>query len=250
MFYNLSTHIKGEVWEGVKFFLQVTQRDGEILDTPEPINLTDVTITATFRYGSETGLVTNVYTIGDGINVINAEAGEFDLLKDAIVDWAVGYYYLDILFLFPNEQERSYITGVIQILPENTNTDECCNYSIIYCECPYAVLPCNKFILRQYYENQKISFYICAKTGNWGDQNIFDLTNYNITVNVYDTTGALYLSKEADWSPTTKKCSVNFDSFDLKDKGYYYVELDIQHKAEDLGWQVPDRHKRIDLEIK
>lgn len=247
---QLKPHIKGNTYNGMQINLIISERDGVILDPVEVIDITGAIITATFRFGSQQGVIKNTYTIGHGITVIDAAQGQFTILEDTIIDWPVGFYYFDVLIEFPNGDKKTYVQGVLQIVLEAEESAECCDYKIIYCECPYAVVPCDKFIMRQNYNNQKISFYICVKTGNWGDQAILDLTNYDITVNLLDTTDSLYLSKLADWSSVTKKCTLSFDSFDLKDKGNYYVELDIQHKTEDLGWQIPDRHKRIDLEIK
>ena len=247
---QLNPHIKGNTYNGMQINLAISERDGQILDPVEPIDITNAEIIATFRYGSQQGPVTNTYTIGDGIIVNDAENGKFTLLENTIIDWPIGFYYFDVVVNFENGDVKTYVQGVLQIVLKSEESEECCDYKIIYCECPYAVVPCDKFIVRQNYKNQKISFYICVKTGNWGDQSILDLTNYDITVNVFDVTDTLYLSKTATWSPVTKKCTLEFDQFDLKDTGSYYVELDIQHKTEDLGWQVPDRHKRIDLEIK
>lgn len=247
---QLKPHIKGNTYNGMQINLVISERDGQLLDPVEYVDLTGATITATFRFGSQQGPVTNTYTIGDGITIIDLVQGQFTLLENTIIDWPVGFYYFDILVESSTGDKTTYVQGVLQIVLEAEESAECCDYKIIYCDCPYAVIPCEKFIVRQNYKNQKISFYICVKTGNWGDQSILDLTNYDITVNVYDTTDTLYLSKSATWSPVTKKCTLELDNFDMKDTGYYYVELDIQHKTEDLGWQVPDRHKRIDLEIK
>lgn len=237
---NPKKHIKGDTFSGIEI----------TLDTVEPVVLTGAEISVLFRYGSINGEIVQELTIGDGVEVVDEVEGKIKILSNTNIDWDLGTYYFTVKVTLQDNTIKTFLQDTLQIVSSLGNTGDCCDYKIIYCECPYAIVPCDKFILRQNYNNQKISFYICVKTGNWGDQSILDLTNYDITVNLLDTTDTLYLSKSADWSSVTKKCTLSFDSFDLKDKGNYYVELDIQHKTEDLGWQIPDKHKRIDLEIK
>lgn len=237
---NQKKHIKGDTFQGIDI----------TLDTVTPVDLTDAEISVIFSFGSIKGKEEETLTIGSGIEVVDLLNGKIKILGDRIINWNVGTYYFTVKVTFPDNTIKTYLQDTLQVVDSLGNVGECCDYKIIYCDCPYAVVPCDKFILRQNYNNQKISFYICMKTGNWGDQAILDLTNYDITVNLLDKTDTLYLSKSADWSSVTKKCTLSFDSFDLKDKGSYYVELDIQHQTEDLGWQIPDKHKRIDLEIK
>lgn len=240
--------VSGETYRGMQIVLSVFERDGIVLEPSEPIDLTGAAITATFSYNSPQG-AKKIFTDSD-ITIVDAVNGKFSLLTDTLIDWKAGSYYLYVKVEFPDETVKLFYIGNLIVLALPEKYDECCDYKIIYCECPYAVIPCNKFIVRKNYKNQNISFYICVREGNWGDQSVLDLTNYDVTFQLFDTQDSLYLSKPAEWSSVTKKCKVDFDEWDLKDAGYYYCILDIQHKTEDLGWQVPDKHKRIDLEIK
>lgn len=249
---GLKPHIKGDTYEGIDFFLELSEIDGQIIEPPQPIDLTGALITAEFRYSHSQGKITNIFTIGNGILLIEPLLGHFSLLSNEIIDWDLGKYYFKIKVELPDGSVKTYVEDVLEIIEHviyETDSD-CCNYEILYCDCPYAIIPCNKFIVRKNYKNQSISFYICVAEGNWGDQSFLDLVNFDVTFQLFDTQDSLYLSKAAEWSAVTKKCTVVFDEWDLKDTGYYYCVLDIQHKTEDLGWQVPDKHKRIDLEIK
>lgn len=108
----LNAHIKGDTFCGLSCSL--TKND-------IPIDLTGVVIKSYFRFCSKTGKEVHKFSIGNGITVTDASNGEFNLLKDEILDWKVGKWYFDIEFTFPDGSVKSSNTEILNIVQDVTN---------------------------------------------------------------------------------------------------------------------------------
>jgi len=87
-----------------------------------PLDLTDTDIIITFSYDcsrnenkAKTGTKTHILTIGDGVSDVNALNGEFVMLKDTLIDWAIGIWDYEVKFVFPDNAVKIWYTDTLWI---------------------------------------------------------------------------------------------------------------------------------------
>jgi hypothetical protein len=85
-----------------------------VAETTTPIDLSGVSITMTFMLKKETV----VKSIGNGITMIDAEDGVYQIDKFSLELWGVWNY--DLQFVFPNGDVRTLIVGSITIIKDIT----------------------------------------------------------------------------------------------------------------------------------
>lgn len=108
----LRPHTKGDTLNGL--FITVTLNGA-------PLDLTDVDLRAHFRLDSKTACDVHKFSIGNGIVVTDAVAGEFSLLADTILDWKVGKWYFDVEFEFSDGRVKTYYSDILIIIQDVTN---------------------------------------------------------------------------------------------------------------------------------
>ena len=106
MQHDLGTFIVGTTWDGEQF---------QIIEADEPMDLTDAEVTSQFRYLSKTGKVLKDLSVGNGILIIDAENGWFDLRKFDL-DFKSGRIYYDIKIKTNENNIRVYVTGFIDLI--------------------------------------------------------------------------------------------------------------------------------------
>ena len=87
-----------------------------------PLDLTDTDITITFSYNcsrpenkSKTGTKSHILTIGDGITDVVALNGEFCMLKNTLIDWAIGIWDYEVKFTFPDSSIKIWYNDTLWI---------------------------------------------------------------------------------------------------------------------------------------
>ena len=106
---NYQEVLRGNTVNAKRFALSQT-----IDNTENAIDLTGVNIKAAFRAGSKE----LIKTIGEGITVIDAVGGIFEI--DAFILTVAGEYHFDIKFTFPDGKVKTYIKGVLPIIESVT----------------------------------------------------------------------------------------------------------------------------------
>lgn len=87
-----------------------------------PLDLTDTDIIITFSYNcskaenkAKTGTKNHILTIGDGISDVDALNGKFCMLKDTVIDWALGIWDYEVKFVFPDNSIKIWYTDTLWI---------------------------------------------------------------------------------------------------------------------------------------
>jgi hypothetical protein len=110
--YTFPDHVAGDTVSSRRF--TVTRTVGGMTS---PENLTGVSIACWFARGETTGQVERQMSNGNGITVVNAAGGVFDLDAFTAFD-TVGVYRFDIQFTYPDGRKRTYVAGTLRIRPE------------------------------------------------------------------------------------------------------------------------------------
>ena len=106
---NLPNHTSGDTFAGYRF--NALDEDGAAYD------LTGCTVSAVFRYGSNSGTITDTFTIGDGLAWIDQAAGTFKI-NQQVISWTEGKYYYEIEITLADTTTQSPIKGTWTIKPQ------------------------------------------------------------------------------------------------------------------------------------
>jgi hypothetical protein len=110
---NLEDRVKNDTFSSVEF---------EYLDgNDDPIDLTDCTIRAQFRFRSKTGAVVKDIVTGTGITLTDPTNGIFKIDEFTPVDWEVDSYYYDVQVTFPSGKIKTYVWGIVKIIQDVTD---------------------------------------------------------------------------------------------------------------------------------
>lgn len=109
--YNFPDQYKGDTFDGIQFTLRI---NGSSLSY---VDLTGASIKCSFK--GPRGPVIKTITNGDGINIINASGGKFEI-EPFILDWEQNVYNYDIQITFPSGEIKTYIKGYVNIVIDTT----------------------------------------------------------------------------------------------------------------------------------
>src|SRR5690606_26649768 len=110
---NLEDRIKNDTFSSVEF---------EYLDAnDDPIDLTDCTIRAQFRFRTKIGTVVKDVYENNGITLTDPENGKFEIDEFTPVDWEVDSYYYDVQVTFPDGRIKTYVWGIVKIIQDITD---------------------------------------------------------------------------------------------------------------------------------
>jgi hypothetical protein len=105
---NLEQVRRGDTFRKQTFELGYT-------DTDEAIDLTGCEIRAMFRLGSETGQKYLDLSVGDGITVDDAEAGEFSFDEINKLSIPAGTYFYDVEITFTTGERYTWFGGTMVV---------------------------------------------------------------------------------------------------------------------------------------
>lgn len=95
------------------------EKNINISNATEPINLTGVLIKCQFRLNTKVGVLAKEISHLNGIDIYDAINGNFRI-QSFIVDWNPGLYYYDVQFTFPDNKVITYFGGHIKVIQDVT----------------------------------------------------------------------------------------------------------------------------------
>ena len=108
--YNFPDMVRGDTFKAKEF---------EILKNGVPLDLTNFEINAQIRLGDKRGRLFKTFTIGDGITLTNAAAGQFTWDAFLMDVTTPGRYYYDIEFI-DGDVVNTYVGGTIKVIDDVT----------------------------------------------------------------------------------------------------------------------------------
>lgn len=102
--------LRGDTWNGQEYSVTVNG---------SPLNLAGTQIDIEFRAEGKTGQLKKALSVGDGITVNDAANGEFSI-DPFVIDLAVGVYFFDIQFTFPDGKVKTYVEGQFLVTQDTT----------------------------------------------------------------------------------------------------------------------------------
>lgn len=106
--YNFPDCVRGDTINAKRFTITTT-----VDEVTAPLDLTDITIKATFR-----GKKTLILTEGDGITIVNAIGGVFEIDPFSLNEY--GKWTYDIQFTTSTGIVKTYLRGEVQVLNDLT----------------------------------------------------------------------------------------------------------------------------------
>ena len=101
--YNMPAHRRGDTTDAIPFTI-------ERGDPLAAVNLTGAAINIKFR-DSKTQKVAMSLSVGSGITVTSAAAGQFRINKGALTPLDCGVYYYDIELIESGGDKKTYVKG-------------------------------------------------------------------------------------------------------------------------------------------
>lgn len=108
--YDLSDHYAGDTFLGLSLTLTTTEND-----VTSPIDLTGAAIVLNLNYRAKTGQEVLNLSVGNGITVTDASAGQFKIDPFQVPDSA-GVYYYAITVTFADSTVKTYIEGTMKVV--------------------------------------------------------------------------------------------------------------------------------------
>ena len=109
--YNLPDHYKGDTFDKITF----TIKENKVV-----VPLTGALIKMDFRKNTNTGTLQQSFIIGDGLTVIDAAGGVFEL-NAFINDWNTDMYFYDMEITFSDGVVRTYAKGRLSVNQDISN---------------------------------------------------------------------------------------------------------------------------------
>ena len=104
---------KGDTFDGIEFTYQNT-------DTKQGVNLIGVQIKVSFIGGFDNLTVVKTLSNNNGIKIVDAPKGIFQI-EPFIIDWEAGEYKYDVETTFPSGEVKTYIRGTVTVEEDTTN---------------------------------------------------------------------------------------------------------------------------------
>ena len=271
----IKSHIKGDSFDGQLFSLYTTNNS----ISPQPIDLTGATINIRF-FNDFFQTITNQYTNNNGIEIIDYANGEFILLKDVIIDWTIGIYYYDVKVTFPDNKIKTFINGSwsiinnsninnnfpnlfvpnrINVKKTNNNSyyggvcigeDNICINKILYCNEPWVDDICAPYIINQSNIYPSLEFIIKQKGDFFGDQLYMDLTDWEVTIEIYNANDILRVIGVCDFIDRKNGFIIyKWDKFDTLFSGVYYANFILKNNKNNEEYIITNKNNRIEIII-
>ena len=113
--YNIPTQYNGDTFEIIDFkFFEGSAEAGNELDLSTGVPRMAI------RRGSVTGEIVQTFTIGDGLEWVDQDAGHFRT-TEFLITWGGGTYYYDLQITYTATLVKTYVKGSIVVEEDVTD---------------------------------------------------------------------------------------------------------------------------------